>query len=471
MSILKANGIIIDYDKKNKAQALELKKIIEQNPQFFTYLLSNYKGISFTNKKSYLNIPLDMDLSTSVISTIDSFFLQTTPKKTQEELSNWLLAYTIIEKTNHPSNYNIAKLPPNFSYYYIAYLRYQVDHSKEKLLSFIFNPTIAEENALFNWLCKRSGLSLYNNLLQKEILTLSNSKKPLDLFLVNNIEKITKIISDNFSAEEQEECHQNLPLQNLTKLKKEQCDELCMEYLATIDPTLKWLEIYITAQENGHIKYTSNNRKWETISNHDDISIVAPLSGTIEDFISMIHEFSHYISLINLNIGESIPLTLIEFPALFFEKTAYDFLLSKNYPQDEIALLQEQRDSWTQENYLSVLPYLNYLSGYLKNDFKLNEYEVKNWHEVQDDYIEDQDECLNRNSFLITKHDAITKQYPYVIGSYLAQTALRKQNAAPDTLKDIIYYTENLSKTSPEEIFTYLSILSFPKEKRNILIK
>ena len=102
MSILKANGIIIDYDKKNKAQALGLKKIIEQNPQFFTYLLSNYKGISFTNKKSYLNIPLDMDLSTSVISTIDSFFLQTTPKKTQEELSNWLLAYTIIEKTNHP---------------------------------------------------------------------------------------------------------------------------------------------------------------------------------------------------------------------------------------------------------------------------------------------------------------------------------------------------------------------------------
>ena len=51
MSILKANGIIIDYDKKNKAQALGLKKIMEQNHQFLTYLLSNYKGIIFNNKK------------------------------------------------------------------------------------------------------------------------------------------------------------------------------------------------------------------------------------------------------------------------------------------------------------------------------------------------------------------------------------------------------------------------------------
>lgn len=490
MSTLQTTITTIEYDKKTKKEAFQLKELIEQSPLIFQMILSEYKGISFTEKEGYFNIVkegnITKTLTTKIISILEKEYQKDSPQNTDSEIELAILKYALIERTDSFELYTIEKLPENMIYYYMAYLRYKKDNDEKSLIKFILHPTKEEKEVLFNCLHQKHGLTLYNVLLQEQLLLLLGKNKklpPLDSFLVNNISDITTLIQDVFTKKLIESIQSKSINEPLEKISFEEYDRLCKEYLIKIDPSLKWLKIYLEAQEKERIKYLKDGEgKWLSC-NKDGINIItAPLTGTIEDVVSTIHEFAHYVSLENIEAGENIPRTLAEFPSLFFEEHIYSFLLEKGYSESQIITLRNQRERWTEEHSMAVLPYLNYLKEFILEgpltENKIKEYLKRVQLSIESSYetIEQGsmperaasflegitpemifNECLIRNSFLIRKSDVLL-EYPYVIGSYLTEQAILEAKIDQTVIYDMLGYTEELSKIAPQEIFARFNI-------------
>lgn len=487
MSVLQTKVTIIDYDKKARKIALRLKEQIEQNPLIFKMILSGYKGISFGNKDGFFNILNEGNVNTTlesrIISILEKEYQKDAKNNTQEEIELAVLKYALIECTNSFNLYNIERLPENMIYYYMAYLKYKNDFDKKSLISFILSPKKETKESLFNNLHQRYGITLYNLLLQEQLYLLLGKipgVKPLDIFLVDNIAAITALIQDGFTKR----LLYSLPeksTEQLVSITFEQYDNLCREYLTKIDPSLKWLEIYLNAQKNGNIKYLKDKEgNWESLQRDGVNILTAPLTGTLEDVVSTIHEIPHYIALENVQEDDLIPRTLAEFPSLFFEENIYSFLLEKGYSKSQIRTLRKQRENWTEENNFAVLPFLNYLKefiieGPMTRD-KIKEYlnrvylPISNTeciesplqklqHEISETNLESliDTECLSRNIFLIKKNDALL-EYPYVIGSYLAEVANKLSKTDECVIPDVINYDEHLGNVLPEKIFKRFNI-------------
>ena len=58
----------IAFGSKEKAQ--KLKELIEKNPLIFQMILTEYKGISFTDKRGYLNIEQEGTIEETLIKKI-----------------------------------------------------------------------------------------------------------------------------------------------------------------------------------------------------------------------------------------------------------------------------------------------------------------------------------------------------------------------------------------------------------------
>lgn len=492
MSILQSNNPTIIYDKKTKKEALKIRELMEKNPLIFRMILSEYKGISFSDKEGYLNLQRDGDiektLTTEIISALEKEYQKDATSNNDEDIELGILKYALIERTDSFDLYSIEKLPENMIYYYMAYLRYKEEHDEDKLLSFILSSEKEEKDALFNKIHQKCGVTLYNLLLQEQLLLLLGKipgVKPLDIFLVNNIREMTALIQDVFTRKLIESLSEKTPPEELDRLTFEQYDRLCKEYLIRIDPSLKWLKIYLTAQENGNIKYLKPGEgKWESLNKDGTNIITAPLTGTIEDVVSTIHEFSHYVVLENFQEDEVIPRTLAEFPSLFFEENIYSFLSEKGYSERQIITLKNQRERWTEENSLAVLPYLNYLKEFIiegpltealiqqylnrvqlsiESSYETMEKQGVNILEPADSLLDSDfqtliaSECLIRNTFLIKKNDVLF-EYPYVIGSYLAEVANKQSETDQYVIPDILNSTENLGRISPRIIFDRFNI-------------
>ena len=490
MSTLQTKITKIDYDKNTKEIALKLKELIDRNPLIFQMILTEYKGISFTDKRGYFNIikdgSVEATLTKKIISVLDQEYQKDAKNNNDQQIELAVLKYAFVERTNSFDLYTISKLPENMIYYYMAYLKYKRDLNEHELYINVLTQTKEKQNALFNELHQRQGITLYNLLLQEQVfllLGLVQGIKPLDIFLANNIREVTELVYDAFTKKLLESSLENKEPVELTKISFKEYDDLCKEYLIRIDPSLKWLKSYLLAQEAGNIIYTEETAKWETLKKEGKNYLRAPLRGNIEDVVSTIHEFSHYMSIENITDVETIPRTLLEFPALFFEENVYSFLQEKGISPIEIETLRKQRERWTEENSFAVLPYLNYLKEFI-TEGPITKAKIKSYLDrinfsleesidimeqvgtnVPDTVLkEDKDlkelintECLIRNSFLIRRNDVLL-EYPYVIGTYLASVANDLIKTDPLIIPDILNYTENLSEISPKVILERLSI-------------
>lgn len=491
MRKLQIQNITIEYDEKTKKEALKLKKQIEESPLIFNMILNGYKGISFCDKEGYFNVAregnIEATLTSQILFVLEREYQKDSAHNSDTDIELAILKYALIEYTDSFELYPIEKLPDNMIHYYMAYLKYKKDHNEEQLISFVLSPQKEAKENLFNELHRKHGIALYNFILQEQLQFLLGQKyelPALDVFLVHNINEITALIQDVFTRKLIESGQTKDTKVSLENITFAQYDRLCKEYLIKIDPSLKWLKIYLASQENGNIKYLKDGvGKWESL-NKDGINIInAPLTGTIEDVVSTIHEFSHYIVLENLQEGESIPRTLAEFPSLFFEENIYAFLLEKGYSKEQILTLKNQRKNWTEENSMAVLPYLNYLKEYILEgpltEEKLKQYLSRVCFYIENSYETIQqlpsfsesaslllesdmqalidNECLVRNTFLIRKNDVLL-EYPYVIGSYLAEVANELSTTDDMVIPDILNYTEQLGSISPRIIFDRFNI-------------
>ena len=86
--------------------------------------------------------------------------------------------------------------------------------------------------------------------------------------------------------------------------------------------------------------------------------------GTIRTFVTFVHEFIHYVSLINY---EDIDFSLIEFPSIYFENIAAMFLKNKGYDEKIVEDVLNTRNTNNCSLFIPQIIQLKEILEYRKN--------------------------------------------------------------------------------------------------------
>lgn len=308
-----------------------------------------------------------------------------------------------------------------------------------------------------------------------------------DLFVINNLNQLITIIIQQ---------HLDLLLSSyfssccFSKLEKDKRENLITEFLIEIDPTMEWLNIYRRAKNSGKIIYLNECSEEEKrnlskrfgidfefsknccIKTEDGESYMfVDCVGNISDVVSIIHEFSHFVSL----SGDELQPSLLEFPSLFYESYCLLFLEKKGYSKEELSDIRNSRNLNTSEVSSLTQTIFEYIKVILDNNSLLTE-EVDlammkdNFKKVEKFMTEEDrqlifsyldfkkfiyDKCDECIEFFILYGQNANKIYSYVMGKYLTDTAIDRLNNGQSILPDIKNITENLS-VDPYDVFKIL---------------
>lgn len=467
--MLETTVLPIEYNEQTEQLAIELKEILERNQMLFQMFLAFHKKISFLDSEEDDTLAINSieefkELLSSVIPAYLDILKKQVYEERKEDIEPAFLKMMLLNKVSSKDNQEIIN---NINAIYtIVGLNYY--DNPQELLNFIFNPTEEEKQKIFEWYNKKHRYDLMNMLLEDEyqnILELEDIEN--DSYLRTHLEELLELsemdLSERFKVAE-EEIH-------LPTLTTDELDKLCIEFFIQIDPSLKWLKIYNELKQNNNILYGEEFidpcSKWGCVETTDNVYIYAPLSGDISDFMYLIHEFVHCITLLNKQKGECIPSSLQEFPSIFFERLATLFLRNKGYSDLDVTNLEEQRINATLGNKSDISPSLRYLIDYLTKGPITFEREKEKMDRIReaipDDLPEEMQELLNtlmatedhenvhtkidtENLFLVEHPDCIFSEYPYVLGSHLADQTLERLEEEPMLIYTILSLTENLTR-------------------------
>lgn len=356
----------------------------------------------------------------------------------------------------------------------------------------------SNRNILFYWLRDKTRYKLldelmlyvYNRLINKEEETNIDNT---DLFFINNIKDISKII-DNYKNKIKDFTCTNS--KDISSVSKNETINMVKEILVKIDPNMEWLSIYEEAINNNKIIYLNELTEEEKdnlktklgISSIKDITnsclflsdqdyIFLTYTNTLYDIPATVHEIVHYIVKKN-NSANELPI-LREFPSIFFEQYAINYLSNLGYKKQEIDALNQIRIVDTFSGINDIEDLLHYLimlidNGHIseKLDKRMYNKELKalkrnlSKKEIDSIILEnptffDVDTNCNKRCDKVT-YDLIlnpyilSSYYPYIIGSYLADIGIERIKEDVITLPMLKYITEKISKIDAYDIFYIL---------------
>lgn len=236
----------------------------------------------------------------------------------------------------------------------IAYKYFEINGSFEDFIEYLKIRNNKEE--IFQWFHATFKWDTYNNLLSILIFHLENRDQ--DFF--NHLEVIQKwlICQEN-------ECEYENPEIDYPKISEKEFDNLFYEFLDYINAPEEWKNIYDKLKENKLIiKETKSDYNTSMCFRDKDgiIKILIDFWGNIKSFFCFVHEFVHYVS-----AGKRLPFSLIsEFPSIFFEKIAIEFLKEKGYSDEVCNQMSKQRfynSLVLLDNYEMLMKYRKY--GYI----------------------------------------------------------------------------------------------------------
>lgn len=482
----KIGQIEVEYDLAHEEEANKLIDSLSNNKNFIPDFLGQKEKISFIKKQDD-NIYIETidDLKEYARKNTDFYLELIHPQVMNSENETAFLKLVLLAKLKTLDNYSpeLAASPDltsflNCVYSAMAAQYYKENNTKEKIVDFMFDLPEEDKKTIFDWVNERRRFDLLNNLLdeQCQVIIQSNYETEVyDPFMQNNMEEIVDIIDKNFSNKGiiiiEEEKETQLPL-----LSKEELDKLAIEYLADIDPTLKWVKVFKEAKEKGKIVYgiPTEGVIWCCALENDEYNIVAPLTGTISDFRDLMHEFGHYICLKDSSL-DNTPRALCEYPSIFLESHSLKFLKKKGYSDEVISYLDKQRTYWTQGNSLDVCHVLQYICKKNKNGPITLESEMLSIKDKEGIKVpEEVSDLLSKflsthkkvivntidieNIFLLTKPTCVFKEYPYIIGRYLSNKTMENLEQNPEAINTFMTITENIINETPQTIIKKLNL-------------
>ena len=218
--------------------------------------------------------------------------------------------------------------------------------------------------------------------------------------------------------------------------------------------------------------------------------------GTIKCFVSFVHEFMHYVSL----QGDTPPFSLFEFPPIYYERIAANYLISIGYDENIIKQVIRDRNQNNFDIYSSLCGILLDICRYNKKGPITREekaeplekamvaiYETRrnlakvceeageplgdldfltmpdyDWGELVDKECDENISKFIRNGLLVLNG------YQYLTDSYLANSILEKQDG-DNTLDKMIFVTEHLEDFNIQKIINCFEIDNTFAPKSRIL--
>ena len=377
-------------------------------------------------------------------------------------------------------------------------------------------------NILFNWLRSKTRYELLDELMLHVYNRLINKEDGIDNtdpFFVNNIYPILKIMEE-YNNKIASIIYKTNNIKVSTITKKETIS-IVKDILTEIDQNNEWLDYYIEAINNHKIIYLNELTPEEEINlknkiglkslkdidnscmllDNNDTYIFLNYTNTIYDIPTTIHELIHYI-IKKTNFGNTELPILREFPSIFFEMYAINYLRRLGYSEDELACINRSRLVDTFRVYDDIKELMFYLIMIMENGHinekitkkaynkELNKIKRKLTKEELNDLLKEDEEFFNASKKSNDSCDKCTynlvinpyilfSYYPYIIGSYLADIGMKKINESKNILPMLKYMTEKISKLDAYDIFSVLECNTkdlipttyneeLPKKKRKV---
>ena len=237
------------------------------------------------------------------------------------------------------------------------------------------------------------------------------------------------------------------------KLKRKDLDSLFKEYLLYIDPSKEYLNIYEKMKEEDRIIYldqlkkTDQDRLFAMLDIHDtnyrdfvSITDKGPFlfitrKGNISDFVTLAHEFTHFISYSKNNMVVSP--VVREFPSMFYELLANVFLQNKGYSSKDTGNIADRRfkDIYIASDMFDIFNY--YLDLYKENDCVNKEVDVKRSKERIYNYAK----TIGIDKFASLLKEDSTLNNPYIQADEYSISALIAHFKNPYLINDGFYYS------------------------------
>ena len=506
----KVKIIPIEYDEKNKEEALKIEKMLKKNSLIFHCLFAEVEKITFLESSNLNCIKISNfdDLKAETSHSIPrhiALMINQIMMNSEEPIGVTFLQTMILDKIDGFKNYSLDIVGDekesyvNLIYTLAAMGYYFNQETPEKIVDFVYYLPQDEKQKIYTWLKDKHRYDLFNHLLveQYKILIQENEDYEIhDKFLANNLDKVIQIAQDSYVNNKLYTLQPNQCLDDV-KLSKKELNKLFGEFLLKIDPSLKWLKIYNELHKENKIIYEpttkDNQKEWRCIEKEEgEYYILAPLEGTIRDFRNLTHEFAHYISLIGVKEVDYLQPSIKEFPSLFFEMYISNFLKDKGYSEEIIDHLLEERELWTKHNIEVIEAPLRYLQQSLSEGPITEEVEKQRLKQLNDNIYDglpeniksiltkitspDDEENIHRavdseNMKLLQEPSCVAAAYPYVVGQYLAKKALDKLSENSITIYTFLEITENLSRETIQTIVNKLDLetdFCFSEESNSI---
>ena len=478
----------IIYDEAKKEKVEEIKNIILNNYTLFKMYLGNIKKINLT-----------FDTKDSIyIEDFDTFFYDILDKRfniknpiIEENISlpNAYVAFLIRKVLGEKSKFGYVNSDSSdemFDFLFEYMVPYEYYKETSNLDDFVaFCKDKKESLKIYTWLKNKTRFDAYNMLLEE----LVNRIKECD-FLYNNLDEICDILY-YMIIENKKIDKDSMELSTITKEKR---DILFIKFLDFINAPTSWYQKYFELKEHNYIIYEDDEKEISSkcFKDEDGITKIKIIdSGTIRSFISLVHEFMHYISW-----QEDVDLSKImiqEIPSLFFEKVAALFLIKCGYNKEMIYNMMQFRSSHDLLLCIDLFPIYKSISDFIKNGSISEEKEVNLINKLLNDYNKENNSNISLQElykmvgfdignvttleFVRAKYDNLIKEilcegtemldgFQYIIGSKLTNELMEKLDNS--VIEKMIEVTNNLDKLSIEDIL--LMFKSDNNIKKNKLV-
>lgn len=340
-----------------------------------------------------------------------------------------------------------------------------------------------DSERIFEWLKETQRFNTYNYLLE----VVSGYLKEYDLSFFDNIgEIISKMNDESISLATllPKESSYDLP-----KMSLEDIETIFFEFLNSIRAPEQWKTLYTKLKNENKILFEESIDGLDHSEVFEDVDGIRKIrvttDGTIKCFVSFVHEFIHYVSL----QGDMPPFSLLEFPPIYYERVAANYLISIGYDESVIKQVIRDRNQNNFDIYGSLFGllldvYIYTKKGPITRDDKIEPFKKsmeeifevkKNLAKICEDAgcpIEDSDfltmpsynfeesvdkECDEKISRFIKSGLLVLNGYQYLTDSYLADSVLENQD--DETILDkMVFITEHLADFNIEKVMNYLGI-------------
>lgn len=492
MSILQTEVLPIEYDKKTEKKAIKTKKWLNTNPPFFKAFLPKADKISHIDPKSTIYIGPRESILTHLDGISASEALSILKENTSLNQNDQMIILMYLWNKRINGQYTCSDIDSRIIEKIAATIYFCDKKDYEGYHTYLLEQESTSQEKIFEWLKEKNRFPLLNYLESEQLKILkkyyfhSNKEEQYQELLEMHKFSLLETINEESYTEEQ---IINYPV------SKEKSLLLVKEFLTEINPTLTWLKEFYNLEKSDKLIEDVNDKRvkskktksltWQLFYTEESgWCLYTPWRNTLEDSISLLHEFCHYISCKDEISYQKTIYQLSEFPSLFFETLMCEFLKKKGYPIKEVDkyLINRKIDisgyGLDIENYLkdfetmmtgekinldSRLSFAKTLEDeykYFDSTFSLEESYQKPLIDIIKDDVDDDIECL------LLMPDIFLETYPYIIGKRYSDIMISKMKEDSSIIQKMISITERICDIDKKEIEQELGLNSPIKKQK-----